>query len=73
MWAAYLLFVLAGTLNTVIGKRATRWTFLMPLLFLLLHISYGIGTCVGIAKMPFLRNELKTSGEDEREHAGKKI
>lgn len=73
MWAAYLLFVLAGTLNTVIGKRATRWTFLMPLLFLLLHISYGIGTCAGIAKMPFLRNILKTSGEDEREHAGKKI
>ena len=73
MWTAYLLFTLAGTLNTVIGKRANQWTFLMPLLFLLMHISYGIGTCVGILKMPFLRNTLKTNGEDEREHAGEKI
>ncbi len=53
MWAAYLLFCLAGTLCTIINGKANRWTLLMPLLFLIMHISYGLGTLIGIVKMPF--------------------
>ncbi len=59
MWGAYSLFVIAGTICTVINKKANRWTFLMPVLFLIMHISYGVGTLVGIVKMPFVRKDLK--------------
>lgn len=27
----------------------------LPIIFLLLHLSYGIGTFIGIIKLPFLR------------------
>ncbi len=50
MWGAYLLFGLFGVTCTVINKKANRWTFMMPFLFLLLHVSYGIGTAVGLVK-----------------------
>ncbi len=59
MWILYGLFVLTGTVCTVINKKANRWTFLMPVLFLVMHISYGVGTFVGLIKMPFLKNNLK--------------
>lgn len=55
MWIAYALFVVTGTVCTIINKKATRWTFLMPVLFLIMHISYGIGTLVGIISIVPLR------------------
>lgn len=48
MWTAYALFVIVGTACTIINKKANRWTFIMPALFLIMHLSYGIGTLVGI-------------------------
>ncbi|MBQ9844177.1 MAG: hypothetical protein IJO31_08510 [Oscillospiraceae bacterium] len=59
MWGAYALFVLAGTMCTIISNHANKWTFLIPALFLVVHVSYGIGTVVGLIKMPFYRNNLK--------------
>ncbi len=59
MWGAYLLFTLVGTACTVINKKANRWTFLMPALFLVMHVSYGVGSLIGLIKMPFLRKKLK--------------
>ncbi len=56
MWTAYLLFGLFGIFCSVINKRATRWIWLMPMLFLALHLSYGVGTLVGLVK-PFKRNK----------------
>ncbi len=51
MWLAYLLFTLIGTTCTIIEGKATRWIFLMPVLFLVMHVSYGVGTLIGIMKM----------------------
>lgn len=66
MWAAYGLFVLAGVAVTAISRRATRYTFLMPILFLLLHLSYGIGTIVGLMKMPaFAKREKRAKAEQQ--------
>lgn len=48
MWGLYLGFTLICVANTVIRKKTTRWTFLMPVLFLVLHVSYGIGTLIGL-------------------------
>lgn len=58
MWLAYALFVLMGTVATIINNKANRWTFLMPLLFLIMHVSYGFGTLIGIVKTPFYKNKL---------------
>ncbi len=58
MWGAYLLFVLTGTACTVLSTRANRWTFLMPLLFLIMHVSYGAGTFIGILKMPSFKENF---------------
>lgn len=58
MWSAYTLFVILGTVCTIINKKANKWTFLMPFLFFAMHISYGFGSLVGIIKIPFLREKL---------------
>lgn len=52
LWAAYGVFVLAGTICTVLNKHANRWTFFMPVVFFLLHFSYGVGSLSGIVKLP---------------------
>ncbi len=52
MWGAYFLFTFVSIVITVANRKGNRWTFCMPILFLILHISYGIGTLVGVVKMP---------------------
>lgn len=59
MWGAYLLFTLTGTMCTIINKKANRYSFLMPFLFLVMHISYGIGTLIGLCEIPFKKSKIK--------------
>ena len=59
MWAAYGLFTLAGTACAVMNKKANRFVFLVPLLLLTIHISYGVGTLFGIASIPFRKIAYK--------------
>ena len=59
MWGAYLLFTLLSTAMTVIKGKWNRWTFCMPILFLLLHLNYGFGTILGLVKMPWWRKRNK--------------
>lgn len=60
MWSAYALFTLLGVAATVAGKKATVFTVCMPVLFLLLHLSYGVGTLVGLVKLPaFIKKRSK--------------
>lgn len=58
MWAAYLLFSLTAAVQCIAEKRANRWTFMMPFIFLILHVSYGIGTLAGLIKMPKFRKRI---------------
>ena len=52
LWGAYALVCLAMTVLAFIGCQERNALFLLlPLLFLLLHVSYGMGTIVGIVKM----------------------
>lgn len=59
MWGAYwLLAVLMAVMAVVQADRKERsWACLcLPVLFFLLHVSYGIGTVVGFIRLPaFLR------------------
>ena len=51
---SYLIVAILMVLATYLRNRITcRFAVLLPLIFLLLHISYGIGTLVGLIKMPF--------------------
>lgn len=62
MWSAYALFTLMGVGCSVLNGKATVFTPLMPLLFLLLHVSYGVGTLVGLVKMPAWRKTYQAPG-----------
>lgn len=59
MWVAYGLFGLIGVAAVILNGNATRYTFLMPFLFLLLHVSYGVGTLVGLLKMPSFAKKVR--------------
>ncbi len=56
MWLMYALFVLLGTFGAVLSGKTNRWTVLMPVLFLILHMSYGVGTAVGLLNKKAYRN-----------------
>ena len=52
LWAAYGIADLLMTAAAVIGCRERNgWFVTLPVIFLLLHVSYGLGTIWGIAHM----------------------
>ena len=54
MWAAYGLLAVAMTVKAMLEtKKFHISNLLLPILFLLLHVSYGLGTLVGFCKLPF--------------------
>lgn len=55
MWGLYWLLAVFMALVAVISASKLRniTCLLLPVLFFLLHISYGIGTMAGLIKMPF--------------------
>ena len=59
MWGLYALFALVNTVLSLKNNGFNKFFYTMPFLFLLLHISYGWGTLIGILKMPFMRKKLK--------------
>lgn len=60
LWAAYGAANLAMTIAAVIGCRERNILFVfLPLIFLLLHVSYGAGTVVGIVEMLRLKMSRK--------------
>ena len=48
MWSAYLVLCLLAMLSSVVRRTATVWTPLLPLMFLTLHVAYGVGTLRGL-------------------------
>ncbi len=59
MWGAYGLFTLFATIMSIISGNGNIFSIFMPFLFLLLHVSYGVGTLVGLVKMPSFARKLK--------------
>lgn len=58
MWAAYCLLTVGISVMEFIRKPLATH-LLLPLLFLGLHVSYGVGTLVGLIEMPFWVKGLK--------------
>lgn len=48
-------------------KKVKPQFFILPLLFPLLHLAYGVGTLVGLVKMPFWKKSLGTAPYDRIE------
>lgn len=62
MWGAYwLLAVLMAVMAVITAKPKARniTNVCLPVLFFLLHISYGIGTVAGFLKLPAFLREYK--------------
>lgn len=51
MWGAYLLLIVGVSVVEFI-KKPSLTNLLLPVLFFLLHVSYGVGTLVGLMEMP---------------------
>lgn len=59
MWGAYWLLALVMAVCAIVtaGDKRNITNIALPVLFFLLHISYGAGTLVGLIKMPkWLKN-----------------
>lgn len=53
MWVLYGLCNLFMFIDVVRQNQFSKFYLLLPSLFFLLHVSYGIGTLVGFIKIPF--------------------
>ena len=52
MWIIYISFGISAMVVSVIKKQVGSMAVFMPILFLILHASYGMGTLVGILNIP---------------------
>lgn len=60
MWAAYGIAALTmAAMSAVSSEDRSLLCVLLPVMFLLLHLSYGIGTLAGLIRMPFWKKCLK--------------
>ena len=53
MWGLYALLAIAMTVACVRDENWNATSVALPFLFLLLHVSYGVGTVVGLVRLPF--------------------
>lgn len=58
MWGLYGAFCACTTLISIVQEPVIPQKLAMPLLFLLLHLSYGIGTLIGIISIPKKKSSL---------------
>lgn len=61
--AMYLMFNIVNTVGCFMMKKPNFYFLLLPFIFPLLHISYGIGTLVGLVKLPFWKRKLDGSAQ----------
>ena len=66
MWSLYggLALAMSATSIYKAKEKRNRTNFLLPIIFLLLHFSYGIGTVVGLIKMPKWVKGLNKNGRN---------
>ena len=53
MWGMYWLCAVLMSFIAVKGQKKNLYQLSLPILFFLLHVSYGIGSLVGMLKLPF--------------------
>lgn len=63
MWGTYWAAAILMALLAVKGQKKNIQQLFLPILFFLLHISYGIGSLVGIIKLPFWKYRKNCDNE----------
>lgn len=63
MWGLYAFLSAVMSVMAVAGAKDKRniTCIALPVLFLLLHLSYGIGTLIGLVKLPFWLKGIRES------------
>lgn len=59
MWSAYIFLTIIMTIGALLAERHNVLLLILPFLFVALHLSYGIGTLVGLLKMPTFKKTYK--------------
>ena len=57
MWTAYWVTSILMSFHAVKGVEKNMYHIFLPILFFILHISYGVGSVVGLFKLPFWKYE----------------
>lgn len=63
----YSMFDFVNTVSCFTMREIRPQFFLLPFLFPLTHIAYGIGTLVGICQIPFWKKKIKEEKEQEKQ------
>lgn len=71
--AFYGLFCVINTILCFVTREIQPQFILLPILFPILHISYGIGTIVGLLKLPFWKKNLCNNSEKQIEEVKQAI
>ena len=61
----YGMFDFVNTVGCCTVKNIQPQFILLPLIFPLLHVAYGIGTIVGLLQIPFWRRKIRDSHAKE--------
>lgn len=61
----YGMFDLVNTVGCLTMKNVQFQFIFLPLIFPILHISYGVGTLVGLIQIPFWQKKIKNSKSKE--------
>lgn len=59
MWGLYGLLIIGISGVELFSRKFSATNLLLPFLFFALHISYGVGTLVGLIEMPFWIKKVK--------------
>lgn len=59
LWGAYSLFIIANSVIELIRNEFHPVNLILPVLFFLLHLVYGVGTIKGLIEMPFWVRKIK--------------
>ncbi len=53
MWCVYWLASILMAVISVVYVKKNIYQILLPMLFFLMHVSYGVGSLLGVLKLPF--------------------
>lgn len=67
MWLMYILVDFAVSAREIIGKKFNVTNLLLPILFFIMHLGYGVGTLLGLIVMPFWLLKVKKQMHKEKE------
>ena len=59
MALAYGMFDFVNTVGCFMTKKIKPQFIVLPVLFPILHLAYGVGTLLGLLRMPFWKHKLK--------------